>query len=156
MSESLNGFDQWAILELLGHVKLAGRVTEEEHFGSKLGRIDIPMSGGSFTTQYFGGGSIYRITPTTEEIARAVALRNQPAPVHRWELPAPAGRTAPEHLEDTLDYSEQDIESEWERKAMEMGEDDEDDEEPRDFVAEMMARQEERISNKLSDDGPDT
>ena len=25
----------------------------------------------------------------TEELARAVALRNQPRPVERWELPAP-------------------------------------------------------------------
>ena len=93
-------FDQWAILELMGRVRLAGRVTEEEHFGAKLGRIDIP-TGDGFTTQYFSGGSIYRLTPTTEEIARGVALRNQPAPVHRWELPAPAGGTAPEHLGDT-------------------------------------------------------
>jgi hypothetical protein len=97
MSES---FEQWAILELMGHVRLAGKVTEEEHFGAKLGRIDIPNADG-FTTQYFTGGSIYRLTPTTEEIARGVALRNQPEPVHRWELPAPVGRTAPEHLEDT-------------------------------------------------------
>lgn len=81
-------FDQWAILELMGHVRLAGRVTEEEHFGAKLGRIDIP-NGDGFTTQYFSGGSIYRLTPTTEEIARGVAARNQPEPVHRWELPAP-------------------------------------------------------------------
>lgn len=87
MSNQLNGFDAWAILELLGHVKLAGRVTEEEHFGAKLGRIDIP-AGEGWTTQYFSGGSIYRLTPTTEEIARSVAARNQPTPAHRWELPA--------------------------------------------------------------------
>lgn len=97
MSES---FDQWAILELMGHVRLAGRVTEEEHFGAKLGRIDIP-NGDGFATQWFSGGSIYRLTPTTEEIARNVAANNQPQPVHRWELPAPAGRITPEHLEDT-------------------------------------------------------
>jgi hypothetical protein len=94
MSDHLNGFDQWAILELLGHVKLAGRVTEEEHFGAKLGRIDIPIpSGDGFTSQYFSGGSIYRMTPTTEEIARSVAARNAPTPAFPWELPAlPAAR----------------------------------------------------------------
>lgn len=106
MSETLT-FEQWAILELMGHVKLAGRVTEEEHFGSKLGRIDIPNADGGFTTQFFGGGSVYRLTPTTEEIARHIALNNQPKPVQVWELPS-AGRTAPEHLEDTLDYAERD------------------------------------------------
>lgn len=82
-------FDQWAILELMGHVLLAGRITEEEHFGSKVGRIDIP-NGDGFTTQFFGGGSVYRLTPTTEEIARKVAAGSQPVPVSLWESPAPA------------------------------------------------------------------
>lgn len=85
----------WAIVELLGHVRLAGRVSEEEHFGAKLGRLDIPMHGGGYTTQWFGGGSVYRLTAVSEEIARAVALRNQPEPVQRWELAAPAQPTAP-------------------------------------------------------------
>lgn len=90
---TVESFDQWAILELMGHVRLAGRVTEEEHFGAKLGRIDIP-NGDGFTTQYFSGGSIYRLTPATEEIARRVAQSNQPQPVHRWELPAPKSEQA--------------------------------------------------------------
>lgn len=81
-------FDSWAVLELMGHVRMAGRVTEEERFGSKLGRIDVP-DGDSFTTVYFTASSIYRMTPTTEEIARSVAARNKPEPVHRYELPAP-------------------------------------------------------------------
>lgn len=85
-----NKFESWAIVELMGHVKLAGKLTEEERFGAKMGRIDIPRDAEKFVTQYFGGGSVYRITPTTEEIARAVAARNAPAPVHAWELPAPA------------------------------------------------------------------
>jgi len=83
----------WAIVELLGHVRLAGRVSEEEHFGAKLGRLDIP-TGAGFTTQFFGGNSVYRLTPVTEEIARAVAERNQPEPVSRWELPAQASSSA--------------------------------------------------------------
>lgn len=78
-------FDQWAIVELMGHVRMSGRVTEVELFGHKIGRIDIPNDDG-FTTHFFGGGSLYRMTPTTEEIARAVASRNQPEPVHQWEL----------------------------------------------------------------------
>lgn len=88
MTGKTEAFDQWGILELMGHVRLAGRVTEESLFGTALGRIDIP-NGEGFTTQYFGGSSVYRITPTTEEIARLVAIHNQPEPVHRWELPAP-------------------------------------------------------------------
>ncbi len=82
-------FEEWAVLELLGHVRLAGKVSEANLFGTALGRIDIPKRDGGFVTQYFGGGSVYRITPVTEEIARAVAEHHEPEPVHRWELPAP-------------------------------------------------------------------
>jgi hypothetical protein len=79
-------FEQWAIVELMGHIRMAGRVTEEQHFGATLGRIDMPKGDG-FVTQFFGGSSVYRITPTTEDVARAVADRNIAEPVHRWELP---------------------------------------------------------------------
>jgi hypothetical protein len=81
-----DAFDSWAIVELMGHVRIAGRVSEEERFGAKMGRIDIP-TGDGFTTQYFGGSSVYRLTPTTEEAARLVAKQNQPRPVHAWEFP---------------------------------------------------------------------
>lgn len=85
-------FEEWAVVELMGHVRIAGRLTEEERFGTKLGRIDIPRGEG-FVTQYFGGASVYRVTPVSEEAARAVARRSQPEPVHRYELlPAPESR----------------------------------------------------------------
>jgi hypothetical protein len=48
-------------------------------------------------TQFFGGGAVYRMTPTTEVIARSVAKANQPEPVHRWELPALAA-VSPSHV----------------------------------------------------------
>jgi len=66
----------WAVVELMGHARLAGRLTEEEKFGAKLGRLDIPKGDGFFT-QYFGGGSVYRITLVDEAAARAVAMHNQ-------------------------------------------------------------------------------
>lgn len=86
MSDEQATFDEWAILELLGHVRTAGRITEVTLFGAAMGRIDIPTPDGGMITQFFGGGSVYRMTPTTEEIARVVALSNQPAPVYRFEL----------------------------------------------------------------------
>lgn len=111
-------FDSWAVLELMGHVRMAGRVTEEERFGVKMGRIDVPKDDG-FTTVYFGGGSVYRMTPTTEEIARAVATRSQPAPVHRYELPAPEPEDKPipspirQAWDDDEDTQEDDIPFEY-------------------------------------------
>jgi hypothetical protein len=89
MGDQVERFESWAIVELLGHVRMAGRVTEEELFGSKIGRVDCPSPDGSFVTVYFGGGSVYRLSPCSEAVARAVAQVSRPEPVHRWELPAP-------------------------------------------------------------------
>ena len=80
-------FECWAILELMGHVRVGGKVSEEERFGVKMGRIEIPNAEGGFTTTYFGGTSVYRLTPCGEAEARAVAARSQPQPVHVWEMP---------------------------------------------------------------------
>lgn len=105
----------WAIVELMGHVRLAGRLTEEEKFGAKMGRLDIPVAsepncincngknppcplckGGSFVSQLFGGNSVYRITIVTEAVARHVASSHAPAPVSPWDFPKQL-----EHRQDT-------------------------------------------------------
>ncbi len=83
----------WAIVELMGHVRVAGLLTEAEQFGAKMGRLEVPRPDGGFTTQFFGGSSVYRITPTTEEVARHIALASQPRPVNAWELPQRASST---------------------------------------------------------------
>ena len=79
-------FDQWAILELMGHRRLAGKVTEAEIGGGSFIRIDMPMRDGSNSTQFYSPGAIYCITPTTEEIASKMALAYQPEPVSQWEF----------------------------------------------------------------------
>lgn len=78
----------WAVVELMGHRRVAGYVTEREVAGQPMLQIDIPRPDGAQATQIYSGAAVYAITPTTEEIATAVALNNQPTPVHRWELPA--------------------------------------------------------------------
>lgn len=90
----------WAVVELMGHVRLAGRLSEEEKFGGKLGRLDIPQEDGSFVTQFFGAGSVYRITVVAEAVARHVAKGASPAPVSPWDFPKAlpaASHTGPPH-----------------------------------------------------------
>lgn len=85
-------FKTWAVIELLGHRRFAGYVSEEEHFGKRLIRLDHPAdepADGFVSTQFYGAEALYCLTPTSEEIARAIAKRNKPEPVHRWELPPP-------------------------------------------------------------------
>jgi hypothetical protein len=100
-------FEGWAILELMGHRRLIGRLSTATIAGASFLRIDIPQQDGAQTTQFYSPSAVYAITPTTEELARRAAHLNTIAPISRFELPA-ANRTAPEHLEDTLDYMERD------------------------------------------------
>ncbi len=86
-------FATWAIVELMGHRRLAGFVSEATLGGAAMLRLDIPAAGPVApdaspwsASQFYSGAAVYCITPTTEEIARAVAARAQPSPVARWEL----------------------------------------------------------------------
>jgi hypothetical protein len=95
-------FEGWAILELMGHRRLAGRLTEVPG-GALAGfiRIDVPGEGDAVVaTQFYAPSAIYCVTPTTEETARAVAASSRPAPVQRWELPAAPREDDHEYPED--------------------------------------------------------
>lgn len=97
MSESEKPYEGWAIVELMGHRRLGGRVSQTEQYGVAMLRVDVPGENGDIAaTQFCGGSSIYALTPCSESAARAVARSNQVEPVARWELPAleaPKGRT---------------------------------------------------------------
>lgn len=84
---SENGpFTEWAIIELMGHRRLAGWLSEQEIAGRGFLRLDIPSDPPA--TQLYSPSAVYCITPTTEALARAVAKTAQHSPVQRWELPA--------------------------------------------------------------------
>lgn len=87
---SAQTFAEWAILELLGHRRLAGYLTEQQIGGATFLRIDIPSAEPNTltATQYYAPSAVYGITPTTEDVARKVAAGSWSAPVQRWELPA--------------------------------------------------------------------
>ncbi|HEV2780389.1 MAG TPA: hypothetical protein VGX25_13450 [Actinophytocola sp.] len=87
-------FAEWVILELMGHRRLAGYLTEQEIAGKGFLRLDVPGAAGApGATQLYNPASVYCITPTTEQIARKLAEGSRPAPVQRWEL-EPAGPLA--------------------------------------------------------------
>jgi hypothetical protein len=81
MSEQSEKFDCWGIAEVMGHKKFAGRITEQTIAGAALVRVDVPAvtksdgrEQGAFT-KLIGVGSIYCITPTSEDLARKAAAR---------------------------------------------------------------------------------
>lgn len=102
MSEPIDG---WFIVELLGHRRLAGKVTERTIAGAGFLRIDVPgPDAAPIATQYFAPGSVYALTPTTEETARRVASTSWAAPVKEWELPSrPTLPAGPEDVDEETD-----------------------------------------------------
>lgn len=96
-------FEEWAILELMGHRRLAGKVTHAVIGGGAFLRIDVPNKDGDYSTQYYSPGAVYCITPTTEEIARTVAIQSQPEPVYHWEFPQLVQHDYGRHDDEDLD-----------------------------------------------------
>jgi hypothetical protein len=80
-------FEAWAIVELMGHRKIAGKVSEEIIAGAPLLRIDVPEvpAQAAFTT-FYGPHTIYSLTPTTEDIARRFACAMRTMPVEPYEI----------------------------------------------------------------------
>lgn len=84
-------FDCWAIVEVMGHSRYAGRVTEQAVGGCNFVRVDVPEVGENAPfTKLLGQASIFAITPVTEEVARHIAKSIQARPVHVFELPSRA------------------------------------------------------------------
>lgn len=68
---------QWAIVEIFGHRRHVGVVSEAEQFGSKMLRIDVPGTepGSIEATFFYGGASIFGLTPITEARGQAELAR---------------------------------------------------------------------------------
>ena len=87
-NETQEKFESWGLLELFGHQRLAGRLTEQTVGGVHFIRIDIPeVDGAPAHTRFFTQGAIYGMTVTSEELARGMAERLCARPVQAYELP---------------------------------------------------------------------
>lgn len=81
-------FLSWAIVELFGHQRIAGRVTEQAIGGCSFVRVDVPEVGEiPAYTRLLGNAAIYAINPCTEEIARASAAAYRAVPVQKYDIP---------------------------------------------------------------------
>jgi hypothetical protein len=74
MSEQVSKFEEWAVVELFGHQRIAGKVSEAVLGGCAFLRVDVPATTDRQPyTKYFGNGAIYGMTPCSEEVARLAA-----------------------------------------------------------------------------------
>lgn len=103
MTDNIPLFDEFVIVELFGHQRFAGRMRQAA-WPAGFAELTIPATDGhEAVTQLLSPQSIYRLTPTTEAVATAVAARCRPEPVHRWELPAPEEREERDSDADWID-----------------------------------------------------
>jgi hypothetical protein len=108
--EATGSYEGWAIVEILGHQTFAGQVRPEPLFGTEMLRIDVPEIAersaterrygpggyGAYEvrypaipgfTKFFGGASLYCLTPCTEEVARAAVIKLAKKPISAVYLP---------------------------------------------------------------------
>ena len=107
-------FDEWALVELFGHARIVGKVTEATIAGGVFIRVDVPNDDGSevLFTRFFGPSAIYSMSPIDKDMALHLARSVSAEPVKQYELPpqlrapepVPTGR--PDYGDDVDDEGE--------------------------------------------------
>ena len=84
--ETIEKFEAWALLELFGHNRIAGKVTEQTIGGGSFVRVDVPETTESKPfTRLLNPSAIYAINPVTEEVARGLAESIRSKPIEAWD-----------------------------------------------------------------------
>jgi len=107
-------FEAWGIVELMGHQRVAGRLSEQPLGGGNMLRVDIP-NGESFRTAYYGASAIYAVHITDEAVAQQIAKNIGTRPPYAYELSQAVARIAPtapvyDDTNDERKHEEDDIE----------------------------------------------
>lgn len=81
MSEAV---DTWAILEIMGHQRIAGKVREVARAGVQMLEVEVPeMDGKPSYVRRFSGSAIFSETPVPEAVALEFLRRE------RWSMTNP-------------------------------------------------------------------
>lgn len=81
-------FEAWGIVEIMGHHRIAGRLSEQVIAGATLLRVDVPTKEDpeKFRTEFYGPQSIYKLSITDETVARTAAGAIGPRPMYPYEV----------------------------------------------------------------------
>jgi hypothetical protein len=80
-------FKTWAMVELFGHTRIAGEVSEQTIAGGAMVRIDVPETEKSPAfTRIVNVNAIYAINPMTEEMVKSIAGQVNVKPIQAWDI----------------------------------------------------------------------
>lgn len=80
-------FEAYALVELFGHQRMAGKVTEQSIGGASFIRIDVPETQRQpGFTRILNPSSIYAINPITIEAMTAMAENLNKAPIQAYDI----------------------------------------------------------------------
>jgi hypothetical protein len=103
MEDTKKGFDQWALVELFGHNKIAGRVSECNVAGGAFIRVDVPANderGVPAFSRLFHPNAIYGITPMDEAAVRQLSIGIGGMPLTPWDTRQLVEKMAEKNLAD--------------------------------------------------------
>lgn len=89
----MSELDTFAVVELMGHRRTVGRVTEATIAGGEFIRVDATPLGVEQegpTVMFYRPAAIYSITPVTEEVARREASGTDVRPDWWWKHVRPS------------------------------------------------------------------
>ena len=77
----------FAIVELFGHTKMVGKITEQSIGPATFVRVDVPETEKSPAfTRLLNPSAIYAINPVTEEVMGYMAKSFDQQPIASWDL----------------------------------------------------------------------
>ena len=123
MQEQITTTEFYAIVELMGHQKIAGKLTEQVLGGSSFIRVDVPeLPDSPAFTRLLTDKAIYAINPVTEEVARHMARQIKAQPIQAWDARMmierhmeQAGKRIGQDAEDTEFDEDEDDDQPWRR-----------------------------------------
>lgn len=101
-------FEAWGIVEIMGHHRIAGRLSEQVIAGAALLRVDVPTKEDpeKFRTEFYGPQSIYRLSITDETVARTAAEAIGARPMYPYEVNTALQQLAAPKTTPTYDEAE--------------------------------------------------
>lgn len=86
-TESDRPAEVWAVVEVMGHSRYAGRISQDTTLGAALIRVEVPaVEGCPAFEKLLAPASIFAITPCSKDLAIEAAKRFQSRPFTLIEL----------------------------------------------------------------------